>query len=115
MSMGGSLRGRQRGGALPGAPSSVHRDWLPPTYRSSVAASSTMAPSFDLEEEDALRLDVAVLLEDDLLGDGVRDLREALDVVEERLAVGVPLEDAVEEDVGGVVAPRWSTCPARCR
>src|SRR5687767_1528775 len=50
--------------------------------------------ALDLEQEDALRLDVAVLGEGDLLGDGVVDRGEPLDVLEERLPVGVALLDA---------------------
>ena len=72
MSMGGSLRGRHEGAPSPGAPSSV--PWW------SLADLQVVGGDLEhdgavlhLEEEDALRLDVAVLREDDLLGDGVVD------------------------------------------
>ena len=45
-------------------------------------------PVLHLEHEDALGLDVAVVREDDLLGDGVVDRRQALDVLEQRGPVG---------------------------
>src|SRR4028118_2313845 len=58
-------------------------------------------PALDLEEEHALGLDVAVLGEHDLLGDGVLHGGEPLDVLEQRLALRVPGLDALQQDVGG--------------
>ena len=98
-----SLSGRVRG-RPPGAPSAISVLGAAAAYRSSVAASSTIAPSSTSNRKMPWASMLPFSSNDDLLGDRrSRHVREAVDVLEQARPVRGALEDAGEEDVGGVV------------